>query len=385
MANTLTNVIPQILAQGLVALREHAIMPRLVNRSYDLAPASHGQSVTIPIPSAVTANDVVPAAYPQTATNLAPTAATVTLSNWKEAAFTLSDAEVTRAMDGVVPMQVTEAVRALANAVDASIFATYEGIYGYAGTAGTTPFSSSLAVATEARRELERNLAPAQPRYVVLDPDAEANALALEAFHRADYVGQPNTYETGAIGMVMGARWYMDQAIPSHTAGTLANGLGTKVTLVTGALAAGASTIAVDHTTLTGTIVEGDVLEFAGHAGTYVVTNSTPVTASGNQATGITISPALRAAAADNETCTFAASHVVNLMFHRDAFALVCRPLEDTIQDGLGSIVMSEIDEVSGLALRLEVNRQHKQTRWAFDILWGAALIRPALAARILG
>jgi hypothetical protein len=222
-------------------------------------------------------------------------------------------------------------------------------------------------------------------QYEGIDPVVARAALPPEAVHRAVYTGDRQTRVQGFINRVMGADWHMDHNIPTHTAGTLLNGSSTKVTLVTGALSAGATTLAVDHTTLTGTIVQGDVLAFAGHSGTYVVTNATPVTASGNEATGTTISPALRANVADNETCTFQASHVVNLIFHRDAFALATRPLEDTAPRELGSIVMSEVDPISGLALRLEVNRQHKQTRWSFDILYGAALVRPALAARILG
>ena len=33
MSNTITNVLPKLLAQGLRALRENAILPQLINKS----------------------------------------------------------------------------------------------------------------------------------------------------------------------------------------------------------------------------------------------------------------------------------------------------------------------------------------------------------------
>jgi hypothetical protein len=40
---------------------------------------------------------------------------------------------------------------------------------------------------------------------------------------------------------------------------------------------------------------------------------------------------------------------------------------------------------VSGVALRMEVVRQNKQTLFDFDVLYGAACVRPELAVRLAG
>ena len=83
---------------------------------------------------------------------------------------------------------------------------------------------------------------------------------------------------------------------------------------------------------------------------------------------------------------TIAEDHVVNLAFHRDAFALAMRLLTaGTLDLSLGNQIVSMTDETTGLLLRLEVSRQYKQTVWEFDVLWGTKLVRPELACRIAG
>jgi hypothetical protein len=77
---------------------------------------------------------------------------------------------------------------------------------------------------------------------------------------------------------------------------------------------------------------------------------------------------------------------VVNLVFHRDAFALAMRPLvSQTQQWDLGPKIAALQDPQTGLVLRLEVSRIHRQVMWELDLLWGVELIRPELAARIAG
>jgi hypothetical protein len=72
-----------------------------------------------------------------------------------------------------------------------------------------------------------------------------------------------------------------------------------------------------------------------------------------------------------------------NLAFHRDAFAWASRPMQDVL--GMGNQFSAVVDPVSGIALRLEVSRQWKQTTFSYDILGGAQLVRPDLAVSILG
>jgi hypothetical protein len=124
-------------------------------------------------------------------------------------------------------------------------------------------------------------------------------------------------------------------------------------------------------------------LTFAGHTQTYTV--ATAPAASGGAQT-VTVSPAIAATVADNAAITVKASHIVNLAFHRDAFALAMRPLAgETAGDAYGSQIVAMTDPQTGLSMRLEVYRQYKQVVYELDALWGVELIRPELATRIAG
>ena len=67
-----------------------------------------------------------------------------------------------------------------------------------------------------------------------------------------------------------------------------------------------------------------------------------------------------------------------------DAFALATRPLVASSADlAMGSNIMSMTDPQTGLSLRLEVQRQYKQTTWEFDILYGVKCVRPEFACKV--
>ena len=55
---------PKILARGLLALREQATMPRVVNLDYSSEAASKGDTIDVPIPSAITVAAVSPSNTP---------------------------------------------------------------------------------------------------------------------------------------------------------------------------------------------------------------------------------------------------------------------------------------------------------------------------------
>lgn len=384
-SNTLTTVIPQILAQALRSLRGFTVMPRLVNLDYGTDAREQGDTVDVPIHSAITAQAVSPSYVGPDDAGMTPTKVQIPLDQWWEAPFFMSDKDINEAMRGHVPGQVMEASKSIADKINATLFALYPGVYGYTGTAATTPFGTAndISDATNLRKVLNSQKAPLANRRAVLDVDAAAQALEQRAFQDTSWRGDDSGITEGQIGRKLGFDWFEDQAVPTHTAGTITTGLIAKAST---AQAIGDKTIVCTTAASTGAcaLLAGDIITFNGHDQTYVVTaNATQASA----ATDVTVNiePGLVVALAGSEAVTVKASHVVNLGFHRDAFALAMRPL--AVPDGFtgGNIIQSMVDPLTGLTLRLEVARQHKRTRWSIDALWGVKLVRPELAARLAG
>lgn len=379
MANTLTNVMPKILARGLLALREQAVMPRIVNLDYSTEAAQKGDTIDVPIPSALSVSDVTPSNVLEAPADSAPTKVQIALSNWRKVNFHLDDKQLIEIDRNAhfMPMQMSEAVRALANDINLSILNKYKGIFGFTGTAGTTPFSSNVEAATGARQVLNEQKAPRDNRRMVLDFAAEAKALALADFQRVNESGDAGVKREGEIGRKFGFDIFTDDQVVTHSAG------GSGTPLVNGALAVGDTSVVIDGLSGSSGFVLGDILTFAGHTQTYTV--KTAPAASGGAQT-ITVAPAIKAIVADNAAITAKADHVVNLAFHRDAFALAMRPLAGgTAGDAYGSEIVAMTDPQTGLSMRLEVYRQYKQVVYELDALWGVELIRPELATRIAG
>lgn len=384
MANDLSAVMPKILARGLMALREQAIMPRLVNSDYSADATKKGDTIDVPLPSAIAATDVTPSHLPPAMDDTAVNAVQISLDNWKKAGFHLTDREIMEidADEGFVPMQMSEAIRALANAVNASVHAEYIGIYGLIGTPATTPFSGDVSAATLGRKLLNKQLAPRENRRGVLDFDAETNALNQPQFSDAEKTGSSTVKIEGEIGRKFGIDWYADDGIPTHTAGTASDD-GSYAISTAASANAGAASVSLRTDTGTPTILKGDVLSFAGHGQTYVATADAALDTGG---VAVPLSPPLRAYVSNAANVSVEKSHVVNMLFHRDAFALAMRPLAAGLADlSLGNQILSMTDAKTGLSLRLEISRQYKQTVWEFDVLWGTRLVRPELAVRLAG
>lgn len=376
MANTLTAVLPKILGRSLMVLKKRMIMPSLVNGDYSTDAKEFGDTIDVEIPTAVGTRNVAPSNTPPASVDRTPTKVQIPLNNWKQNdPIHLTDKELFEIdrSKHFLPTSMEEAVKALAEDVNSDILAEYTGVYGYVGNAGTTPFATVAAGdITGARKVLNQQLAPRGLRRMVIDADAEAAALELADFSSADRAASDITIKEGEIGRKFGFDWFYDDQVPTHTT----TGGGT-ILVNDASHAAGVNTITFDGGGTAPAV--GDVFTVAGDTQTYVVSSST--------ATVITHEPAGKVALADNAAITFKASHVVNLAFHRDAFAFATRFLSDPQLEGAAGVggVSRMQDPDTGLVLRLQVTRQHFQWAWEFDVLWGAKLVRPELACRIAG
>jgi len=398
-ANTLSNIAPILIKDGLQALRENTIAARLCQFDVSAEAAQKNQKISVVLPYAIPAAEVT-VGTANTPTAMTPTVVDVTLGNWWEARFQLSDKEMGDVTPGHLPRQASEAIKSLANKVDATILALYKDVYGQYGTAGTTP-STGTALAN-VRKVLNKQLCPLDNRVLLINPDAEASFLSQTEFTSYAVVGETQAQREGSLGRKYGFDIYMSQNMPSHTVGDMKVGssgsmtscygtAGIKVaTAVTGNAYNTQTSIVLKGSNATGTAVTGsmlvgDIFTISGVTGCNFVVSTSATSATATDTITIVFQPGIPAGstAAQNAAVTLIDSHSVNLAFNTQAFCFVSRPLENV--QGLGNIIETAVDPLSGISLRLEISRNEKMTIWSYDILWGIKTIRPALAARLLG
>lgn len=388
MANTLTSAIPQILLQCLPVLRQNAVLPQLVNSDFGTEAAEQGNAITIAKTAIVTVRDVAASVVAASNQDTTPTQVVVSLSNWKEATFQMSDKDAREVLKGLLPQQGQECVKAVINQVEADIINAVTLGAGQAvnGPGGTTPFgsTSSLTAAGNARKALNFGLAPMSDRYVVLDPAAEAAALITPDAFRFDGAGQNLTQINGNLGMRMGMQWFMDQNINQFTASAAFT---TGFTIATAAATALTTALTIINGTTTGAIAVGNRFTIAGGSQVYVIVSAgtistATVTALGNVT--VSVYPAIGSTVASGIAITVFATYVQNLVFQRQAVAFASRPLGAAL-GASGDDMRSIVDPVSGLALTLAITRESYQSTFRVSCLYGVKLVRPDFACIIAG
>lgn len=372
-----TNILETAVSFALGTLRERIVLAKVCNRDYEeqLTGQSHMATVNVMVPAAVAVRSVTPDVVPPAVTALTPTSVAITLDQWNEAPFAIDDKGIQQLKDGIVPRQLEEAAKAMANDIDDYLWGLThgaDGFYSYAGVAGTTPFSSNLSEYLDGVALANNSLMGDDPRTMIIDTAANSKALGLRAIQDASYRStEEGGLVRGSIGNILGAEWAYSQNVPSHT------------NTGTGTIIVNDASVSVGDTTLTwdggGTApAAGDIFTVAGDTQTYVVSSTT--------STVITQYPAAKVAWADNAALTFKATHVVNLLIHRDAIALAIAPKRLTAMTAARRAnIATAIDEESGLGLTLEVSDQHYQTQWSLSAFYGAKVVRRSHGVRIAG
>ncbi len=228
-----TNVLQTLVAMGLRALRERVVLPQIVNRNVegDIVGQKVGATVNVGLPAAVTTRAVVADVVPPAVTAVTPTSVAVTLDQWQEAPFAMDDKGLAQVQRGIVPMQVSEAIKSLANTIDNFLWGlTHDGngFFGYVGTAATTPFATDLTTLTQAIKLAEEQLMPidVEDTFLIVNPAAKANMMLLRQVADASVRGSDETVVRGQIGEIMG--------VTAVTAGGTTSGTTERVVIAAG-------------------------------------------------------------------------------------------------------------------------------------------------------
>lgn len=381
MANTFITA-DLIARESLPILKNNTVMPNLVYTDYSADYKEQGDTIQVRKPAVFTAiefdGDVT--GEEQTVTE---TKVDVKLDTIATIDVDVTSKELTLNIEDFNMQIVEPAMVALSEKIDQDLTGLYEDIPYFYGVSGTTP--DELADMAGVRKVLMNNKTPNDGNIrLVVDENAEAEFLALDALVNVDKAGTAAALRDASLGRVYKMSIYMDQNIKTHTAG-LYSALA-DVTITAGA--AGATSIELTSAAgaSTATLLKGDILTLDGNQ--YVVTADTAAAASGVIA-AVSIYPALPVAFGDmgSAAVTFAdvtaKAHVANLAFHRNAFALVNRPLMKPM--GGADSYVTTAQGVINIRVTMGYNNKKKTNEISFDVLYGTKTLYPELAARLLG
>ena len=270
---------------------------------------------------------------------------------------------------------VEPAMQALGQKVDVKLAKLYKDVPYYSDTTGVTAVSDIL----EARKVHVDNKAPfGVSRSAVMSPLTTAALLGLAAFREVDKVGETKPLRDASLGHKFSYDFYENQNIQNHVtdASITADGAGTAAVSLVGVTSMVVSALGAD-----GTIYKGTIFEIAGDDQKYVVTADTLIDT--NAAT-VLFWPALKVATpAGTEVVTFKATLTTsreNLMFHKNAFALVTAPIAPPI-GGAKGVTMN----YKGLTINVVYDYVGSQMKnvITFSMLCGFKTLTPELAVRL--
>ena len=382
MANTLTDLIPDLYEAVDVVSRELVGFIPSVNMNSSMERAALNESILIPVTRAAgTSQSNTPAVTAPDNGDAVVDNVPITISKSKFQPIRWNGEETkglknSGMFSSIFAERAAQAVRSLANEIEADIASEYIRSSRAYGTAGTTPFASGvgMAGASNIKKILDDNGAPASERTLVIDTAAGVNLRNLANLNQQNTAGTDATLRRGVLLPLFGMDIRESAQIANVTKGT-----GTLYTSDTAGYSVGDTSITL--ITGSGTILAGDVITFAGDLNKYVV--KTGIAAPG---TIVLAGPGLREPiAASAVALTVGADFVANMGFVRSAIQLVAR-MPATPEGGDSGIIIDQVtDPVSGLTFEFVEYKQFLQNVIHVRLAWGFKLIKPEHTAILLG
>tara|TARA_Y100000310_G_scaffold344961_1_gene460800 strand:+ start:1196 stop:2341 length:1146 start_codon:yes stop_codon:yes gene_type:complete len=379
MANTLGVYNPVFYAQeALIQLEKALGMASRVYMGYDQERRAFGLGETINIrrPSTFTVDNA-----PATAQDVTTETVAMTLDNWREVKFKLSDKELAFTGERIISDHIRPAAYALADDIDQKLAALYLDV-GRSVSGGTWDKDT---IPTKVRKPLFDAQAPLSDvgnLHLMVDGATEAELLGLEAF--AQYQGGGDTGVStqmrGTLGTKYGFEVFANQNVVTGVASGETDLAGAVDNV--GGYAKGTTTVHIDDVA-NETYKAGTGVSFSGHPTVYSLSADL---ATGGTEADFVLRTGLQESVAQDEAVTFHLQYVgaQNLGFHRNAFGLAMAPLSE-MGNELGANIATVSDPVTGLSLRSRVYYvgDSSEVHVALDVLYGVKTLDGNLAVRI--
>jgi len=387
MANTLTDLIPDLYSALDVVSRELVGMITSVTRDATADRAAVGQTVRSPVAPAAASVDIVPAVTPPDDGDQEIGNATITITKAKRVPIRWNGEE-TRGLDNngasynvILRDQFAQGMRTLTNEIESDL----TGLQKYAsrawGTAGTTPFATAgdFSDSSYTAKILLDNGAPTSGNMLIINTAAGAKMKGLQS--RVDIAGSDEMLRQGTLLEHSGF-------FIKESAGILpafgSNGI-TDTVSVTANTAAKETTVNVT-TDGSGAValVAGDIITFAGDTSQYLVAADVTIGAS---STGdiILTAPGLMQDVAAGVVLSGTDVSARNIAFAPTAIVLATRAPALPQGGDSADDRMTVTDPRSGLSFEVSMYRQYRQIQYEVAMAWGQSMIKPEHAAILLG
>lgn len=384
MANTLTNLMPDIYAAAAMASRELiGLIPAVFRDPNSEKRAGAAETIRSVVVPAGTAATITPGQFPADNGDNTITNVSLTMSNQRYVPMRWSGEESKGVDNGPMAKtlrirQMAEAFRTLTNEIEEDLGELAKLASRAVAPAGTILFdAANYKDLANVRQVLVENGAPANDLHLVLNTTAAAGLRGSAQYVGVNTSGNESFLQQGVLYDIQGVRIRESGSMYTHTAGTASS-----ATVDASGYAIGATVLTLSSVG-TGTILVGDVLTFVGDANKYVVTSGDADVSGGGTIT--LAAPGLRVAMT---TSTVAITEVDqgqrNMAFSSSAILLAtrlpARPVEGDL--AIDSTVIS--DPVSGLAFELSVYPEYRRVRYELAIIWGSAVVRPEHLALLI-
>jgi hypothetical protein len=187
-ANVANAIVKLVAVDALPSLMGNLVMGNLVNRDYEPTLAQAGDTVNVPIPPTLVANNLADGGSVQTQ-NPVPGNAQIVLNTHAEATFQIPDVTKVLAVPDLLRIYMQPAVVALAEKIEADLLNTYAQFTANSpiGTAGS-PLTEATVDAAETAL-FQAKVPMSSPRYLVVSADAYSQLRQIQRFSEYDTAG----------------------------------------------------------------------------------------------------------------------------------------------------------------------------------------------------
>jgi hypothetical protein len=216
-SSNLANAIVKLVAvDALPALMGHLVMGNLVNRDFEPTLAQAGDTVNVPIPPTMSANNIAEGGS-VTTQNPSLTNAQIVLSTHAEATFQIPDVTKVIAVPDLLKLYMQPAMIALAEKVETDLLNTYASFTANAALgAAATPLTES--VVDSAETALFKAKVPATDhKYLVVSSDAYSQLRQITRFSEYRTCGDAGlrALVDGTIGRLKDFYVFRSQFVPT--------------------------------------------------------------------------------------------------------------------------------------------------------------------------